>query len=259
MKLSLQNKIKKDIFIALFHLLKNGSSALKLIFNETHLYIQGMDKSHVCLFDIKISSSWFTSYEVLESDFKEISIDTNFFYTILSINQEHQTLVIHYSLEPEILNIDFINEQNLKGEFSRYFQMSLADLDIEQLHIPTVEYDAEFTVNSKKMSELISQLTLFGDTLDIKCSEETIDLIASGDIGKMLVNIPIDDLTEYGINEGEIIELSYSLNYIHKMCLTTKLATDVEFCISESYPMRIKYDLGEDSQIMFYLAPKIKD
>ena len=109
------------------------------------------------------------------------------------------------------------------------------------------------------MSELISQLTLFGDTLDIKCSEETIDLIASGDIGKMLVNIPIDDLTEYGINEGEIIELSYSLNYIHKMCLTTKLATDVEFCISESYPMRIKYDLGEDSQIMFYLAPKIKD
>ena len=87
MKLSLQNKIKKDIFIALFHLLKNGSSALKLIFNETHLYIQGMDKSHVCLFDIKISSSWFTSYEVLESDFKEISIDTNFFYTILSINQ----------------------------------------------------------------------------------------------------------------------------------------------------------------------------
>jgi len=259
MKLSILDKNKRDTFIALFQLLKNGSNTLKLIFNVDHLYIQGMDKSHVCLFDIKIAASWFASYEIVDSDSTEICIDTHSFYTIISIShsQEHQTLFIHYDADPENLNIDFVNENNLKGEFSRYFQMPLADLEMDLLHIPEVDYDAEFTVSSKKMSEIVSQLTLFGDTMDIKCSEEKIDLIASGVLGKMLVNIPIDDLTEYGINEGETIELSYSLNYIHKMCLTTKLSADVEFSISEACPMRIKYDLGNESYVTFYLAPKI--
>jgi proliferating cell nuclear antigen len=72
-----------------------------------------------------------------------------------------------------------------------------------------------------------------------------------------LVNIPIEDLAEYGINEGETVELAYSISYIHKMCATTKLATEMSFSISASYPMRIKYDLGNDSHVMFYLAPKI--
>jgi hypothetical protein len=48
------DKIKKDMFTALFQTLKNCTNIICLIFYEDHLYIQGMDKSHVCLFNIKI-------------------------------------------------------------------------------------------------------------------------------------------------------------------------------------------------------------
>jgi hypothetical protein len=37
----------------------------------------------------------------------------------------------------------------------------------------------------------------FGTDLNIKCSEERIDLVTDGIVGEMLVNIPIDDLNEY--------------------------------------------------------------
>jgi len=99
-------------------------------------------------------------------------------------------------------------------------------------------------------------MNTFGDDINIKCSDEGINLITTGVMGEMLVNIPIDDLSEYSINEGDDIDLNYSLVYIHKMCITNKLSSEIQFSISKEFPMKIKYDLGDNSIIEFYIAPK---
>ena len=259
MKLSIVDKPKKDIFISLFQLLKSCSSIINIIFNENDMYIQGMDKSHVCLFDIKILSEWFSKYEKPNNDTNSISIDSQFFHNIISMTQDHHSINIHYDLDPDSINIDLINEKNTKGDFNKYFKLPLADLEYDVLTIQNVDYDAEFSMNAKKINEVTAQLLIFGDVMNVKCSEEKIDLISTGMGGEMLVNIPIDDLSEYSIAEGDVIDLSYSLNYIHKMCLTTKLANEIEFSISAKYPMRIKYNLEHNSYITFYIAPKIMD
>ena len=102
-------------------------------------------------------------------------------------------------------------------------------------------------------------MSSFGDDINIKCTDQGIDLISNGVMGEMLVNVPIDDLSEYSINEGDDIDLNYSLVYIHKMCITNKLSTDVDFSLSNDMPMKIRYDLGDDSSIMFFIAPKMND
>ena len=150
-------------------------------------------------------------------------------------------------------------EPGFNNEFDKYFKISLVDYEHEELNIPVVDYDAEFSIAAKKICEITSQMLSFGSDISIKCSEEKIDLITNGITGEMLVNIPIDDLTEYSIVEGEIIDLKYSLNYITKMCLTNKLSTEIVFCISAEYPMKIMYDLGDDSSLIFFMAPKIDD
>jgi DNA polymerase III sliding clamp (beta) subunit (PCNA family) len=75
----------------------------------------------------------------------------------------------------------------------------------------------------------------------------------------MTVDIPIDDLSCYSIVEGEEILLTYSLGYINKMCITNKLSNDIEFYLGNDMPMKINYNLGDDSYIMFFIAPKIND
>ena len=261
MKLSIANKTKKDIFISLFQLLKNCSSIVNIIFNDDHLYIQGMDKSHVCLFDVKIFSSWFSSYEFDETDANKICVDTNIFHNVLSINQEHHTIIIHYEGDADSVNIDLVNgtQESKKGDFDKFFKLPLTEMDAELLGIPEVDYDAEFSIPAKKICEIASQLLLFGDTINVKCSEEKIDLRSSGVSGEMIVNIPIDDLSEFSISEGETIDLHYSLNYIQKMCLTTKLSSEIEFGLSGEFPMRIRYNLGDNSEVIFFIAPKIAD
>ena len=256
MKLSISEKSKKDIFISLFQLLKNSSSIVKIVFYDSYMYVQGMDKAHICLFDIKIYSDWFETYDSV-ADNSNICIDTHTFHNVLSMNQEQHSITIHYEDEadPESICIDLISK---KGDFNKYFKIPLVDLDTETLTIPIdVEYDAEFSINSKKIQEICSQLLIFGDIMQIICSEEKIDLISSGVNGEMLVKIPIDDLLEYSISEGEIIDISYSLNYIQKMCITNKLANEIEFSISGNIPMRIKYNLDSNSYVTFYIAPKI--
>jgi proliferating cell nuclear antigen PCNA len=250
------DKGKKDLFIALFQTLKNCSTLINTNFLKDKLHIQGMDKSHICLFDINITKEWFDNYELDNETY--MCFDTNTFHLIISTKNEGLSIIIH-STTDDHLNIDLASSENLKGEFNKYFKIPLCDYDYDEMMIPESEYDAEFSISSKKICEIISQMVLFGSDISVKCSEEKIDLVANGIAGEMLVNIPIEDLTEYSIIEDEIIELTYSLNYIHKMCITNKLSNEIEFSISSNCPMKIKYDLGDDSTLLFFIAPKITD
>ena len=256
MKVIISNKHKKELFVALFQTLKNCSSLINVNFKKDVLYIQGMDKSHVCLFNVNIQKKWFDEYDVEEDN--NICIDSNTFYLIISTKNEGLSIAIRNETEDN-LNVDLFTNETTKGEFNKYFKIPLAEFDHEVMDIPTTEYDAEFSISAKKICDIVSQMIMFGSDINIRCSEEKIDLITNGVTGEMLVNIPIDDLNEYSIVEGETINLIYSLNYINKMCLTNKLTNEIQFSISADFPMKIKYDLGDDSSIVFFIAPKIAD
>ena len=258
MKLFLENKAKKEIFIALFQTLKNCSSLIHLIFNQESLFIQGMDKSHVCMFEVKITNSWFDSYDFSSENDVILCLDSQIFSSVLNLANDHYSIQIYQDVEEQDeMHIDLVKIEGVSGEFSKYFKIPLTDSDYEYITYPTIDYDAEFSISSKKICEITNQMLLFGTDIAIQCSEEKINLITNGISGEMSVNIPIDDLKEYSIAEGEVLDLKYSLTYISKMCLTNKLSPVVDFSIGAEFPMRIHYDLGEESSMTFFIAPKI--
>jgi proliferating cell nuclear antigen len=265
-----------EMFVALFQLLKNWGSYLNLHFEKTHLYIQSMDKSHICLSSITISSNWFSSYHI--EDTTNISLDSTNFAIMMSYALKHTKMEIKFEddVEPDKLFINLSSNtesafvepttkskskkiKEVQNKFDHFFELGLIDVEQDTLGIPDVEYDVEFTMKSENFVELIGELMVFGSNLNIICSEEVLEFNASGDTGKLKVNIPIDDLNEYAIGEGDAIDISYSLNHIGKMCLSNKLGQNVSLSISSEYPMAIKYDLGDDSSVAFYIAPKISD
>ena len=256
MKLVVSDKLKKDIFLALFQILKGCTSLVTLFFNDDHVYVQGMDKAHICLFDMKITQEWFEHYEINAGDMKDISIDTTTFHTILSMVKDDQSITIFYQGTGDKLDIELTSLSKLN--YDKYFSIPLADLENDLLNVPDTDYDAEFSINSKKLCEITGQMITFGSNIRINCGEEKIALSTQGVLGDMLVTIPLDDLNEYSIAEDETIDLLYSLSFLHKMCLTTRLSVNINVSISKDYPMKIAYDLGDNSQLLFYLAPKIE-
>jgi len=255
MDITISDKKKKDLFISLFHLLKSSSSNINASFNENNLHIQGMDKSHVCLFDVNFKNSWFNNYEVNEKT--ELCFDTNIFYSMISTKGEDQSLSIK-KINDDSLSIELISGEK-KGDYNKFFTMPLLEYEYDEMNIPETDYDAELSLPSKKVTDMLSQLSNFGDDIIINCSDDFVDFKTKGTSGEMRVNIPVDDMSSYSVIEGEEINLTYSLLYISKMCITNKLSADIDFSLSNECPMKIRYDLGDESSLMFYIAPKMSD
>lgn len=261
MHLSIKSKGKKDLFCSIFGQLKNFTSLINLMFHDDHMYVQGMDKSHICLFEIKLTSNWFDSYQLESSDMKNVAVNVGIFHKIISSVSLDELINIFYKGESDELLVEMnVLQPNGSEKNNVTYKIPLCEYDIDLLNIPeTTEYDAEITFNSKKICTITDNMMSFGDTINIVCDDETVKFVIKGALAEMTVNIPTEDLVEYSVNEGETINLLYSLAYFNKLCLSNKLSENVEICIGNETPMKIKYDLGDDSNIVFYLAPKMDE
>jgi len=266
MKLLIKTKEKKAIFISIFQQLRLFTKTLCIFFHSDHIYIQGMDASHVCLYESKLVAEWFEEYVKNDSDYGMICINPNILSSVLSMSEDDYSIEFQYEGEPESLDINICKiskvskmdktEKEKGWEYDKQFTVPLIEYECELMTIPDSDYDTQFCLPAKKIHELTSQLCIFGDELKIHVSEEEISLGTSGDSGEMKVNIHIDDILEFTINEGEVYDLSFSLQYVHTYCLTPKLTKEVQFSLTKDYPLRIKYS-WDNNYIMFFIAPKL--
>jgi proliferating cell nuclear antigen len=254
---------KADIFTGLFQHIKAFTEQVNVMFEKERMYIQTMDGSHVSIIEMDLPATWFDTYEHKSDSTITLGINSTVLYRVLNAREKTQTIHIEYSdANSDKLMVHFTSEN--KVEFDKHFELPLIDLEHELMGIPQIEHQAEFTISSPHFSSIINQLQMFGDTMDIECNEDRIMLNShSQDHGKMFVEIKIDDLTTFIIDEGGSLNLSFSLQYLHNICLYNKLAKEIEIKISEAYPIQIIYDLGGETdrtaKIKFYLAPKIQD
>ena len=235
MKLVLTSKnAHTPLFVSIFQVLKNCLTHVALEFKESHMYIQGMDKSHVCLFDILLPKEWFNEYTREPGDSDTIGIFTSIFSTILSSNHGDHDIDFQYKGDPDQVDIHLLKNSQKNG-----FKLGSS---------------GDFNCFYK-----LSRMGLFGETIRFTCKEDSIDITSQGENGEMTVEIPMDHLKEYSVIEGETIEVTYSLSYLNKMIVSTKLSNTIDFFISKETPMKVRYDLGEGGHMVFYLAPKVED
>jgi len=259
MRLTIENKLKQEIFVSIFQLLKNWSSHINMHFKPDKLYIQSMDKTHTCLAEIEIQCKWFSSYDCKNNS--KLSLDSSHFAILMNYALKHDTIEFNFDsdVNNDKLFISFLNAKEKSGSFDHFFELNLFEVEEDVLSIPIRDYEVDFTINSKKFSDVLSELNTFGQDLNIKCNETVVELNASGDSAKLKVNIPIDDLNEYAIAEGDELNISFSLNNLCKMCCSTKLGATIDVCLSNDFPMVLKYNLGDDSKVAFYISPNITD
>ena len=266
MKLVIRSPKKLTQFIHLFQFLKNCSENLVLMFQEEQLYIQGMDNSHICLYECILNKLWFDEYENNKS--QTICFNSVYFDTILSTSTEYQDLFLYIEEEeePSHINIDLINKVDIKDpknkSCSQYFKLNLLDITNDMLEIndSTTQYILEFNMEADVFSKIASKMLSFDSSVMFDCSDkgDRFHLLTSNtSIGDMKVDM--SEVTEYSISENEDMTVSFSLSYIYKMCISTKLSKQIEFYLSREAPMKIKYDLGDNSQLLFFMAPKTLD
>jgi proliferating cell nuclear antigen len=258
MKINITNLVKSDVFSAVFQNMKVFAENVNIMLDEERMFIQAMDSGHVSVIELNIPAVWFDKYEVANNT--TIGINSLILSKILSTRDKSQHIELEYDDNGEDrMTIRFVSDD--KSIFDKTFEVPLVDLDSEMMTIPAVEYNAEFSLPSANFASLVNQLKLFGETMDIDCSEENIALYSdSQDCGKMSAKISIEDLTSFAIDEGEHLNMSFSLAHLHSIAQFNKLAKEVELKLKHNHPIQVVYNLGgEDTTLRFYLAPKIGD
>lgn len=256
MKLEIKDKKKSETFINIFNGLKSFTDRINLMFMPDKLHIQGMDASHICVYELFINKEWFSFWEVTQNETFGIIL-SSFNKVLHTCNSDKQNIIIHNNDLSDKISIEFISED--KGIFNKYFEMPLMDIDEDLLNIPECDYEVDITMDSKRFKTLTDELSHFSDTINIQCNEAEFAVEAIGDEGTMRVVISMDDIDSYTVIENEIIEISFGIRYINQICQFHKLTNICTIHISRGLPIQIKYIIDEDSMMRFYLAPKIDD
>jgi len=258
MELVLSPSPKADVFAAVFQHIRLFCDNVNLTFEPERLYMQCMDNAHVSILELYLPAAWFDRYETSGAT---VGLNATYLYRILAAREKEQQ--IHLVANADILHVHLTSaedEKKTKTNFDKHFELPLMELDHDTMDIPEIEYTAELSIPSAHFASIVNQLKMFGDTMEIQCSEDRIVLASnSQEQGKMCVEISIDDVSAFAIDEGSDLHLSFSLGYLHNICMYNKMAKEVELKFSETYPMQVAYLLGQEAKLIFYLAPKIAD
>jgi len=261
MKLVITEPTKVKAFATIFRQLKNIVADVNIDLNYDTMYIQGMGDSQVCLFELLIQKDWFTEYEVNKSFV--MGLHCEFMFKMLNCLEDGQKITMYMKEDADKLSVDFESIGENKT-IRKCFKMPLMNIDSDHLNIPEKEYQTDISIMSDEFSDLISQLSIFGEELRINC-KKTVDLTSKGDMGQMTASIEEENIVEYAIEEEAIVNVCVSLNLIEKMCGFSKISEVAYLHCSNGSPVKLHYSLdGEDSidsinYVRFFIAPRIED
>jgi proliferating cell nuclear antigen len=261
MNISITDIGKAELFAIIFQHIRVFTENINIIFKSDQMYIQFMDSAHISIIEIVLPKDWFDQYELSGHQNLTLGVNSTILFRILNSREKTQAIHIQYDKsDSDKLHIKFLSEN--KNEFNKYFDVQLLDLDSELLEIPEMEHSAEFTLSASHFSNIIAQLKVFGDAMEILCTEDKIILYSQcQESGKMSVEINIDELTSFSINEGEQVKSSFGLTFLNNICLYNKIAKEIEIKITEHKPLKMVYVITGhvDAKMTFYLAPKFEE
>lgn len=285
----INNVRKANIFCEILKKLKTFTESITLMVNDERVFIQGMDASHITIFEVTLQKKWFTLLQVSGGENKEFSMNTTILSKVLAIKTEHQTLRFYNTNDTmDKLSIDMCSNNN--DEYDKFFEVPLVDLDTELMSIPHTEYDATIQMKSKHFKTIIDGFCQFEfNDVTIECLENTVYFKTDSSEGTMKTQIQDEQLLTYAVIEDSQVVNHFNLNFLSKMCQFIKISDTVLVQQSKGIPIEIRYsiednendiipnenvndndttqksdvdtcdesDISEQNYLRFYLAPSI--
>lgn len=250
----IKDKVKRNLFTQMIQSIAMFSNETSFQFEMDRLYIQGMDYSHVMLFEIDLQKKWFNQYIIDKPSC--ISLSLKFLSKILNMKWDDHIVSLEHKDNTEEVNIAMKSNTT----FTSMFTLPLYDIDHETMTIPDSKHQCLFQSNSLEMKKIMNQLSLFSDTVKITISNDKIEFESiSEDLGKNKIKIPKKLCDELTLENGKSFHSEFNLMFLQK-CLSHYFTPKVQFYLTDENPLQMKFTLDDNiSNIRFFLAPKVED
>jgi proliferating cell nuclear antigen len=230
--------------------LKDFLPQAQFLISEEGLRIRGMDVNHVGFVDYFLSAKDCEKYRAPTSSVMGIS--TAVLCKVLATAGTADRLSL--TQEGESLRLAFSGE----GRTSK-FELPTLEIEADTVELPSMEYGAIVRAKGSDFAGAIRDLSLFGDSIQLRLDEEGFHMNAEGDVGKGSMTLEPTDDREMTL-ESDMVEMGYGLKYLQqivKSCCT--LSATLELAFDPSHPLRMSTHFGKESHFIAYLAPKIRE
>lgn len=239
---------KQNVFKILLENISDINNQINFTLHKSHIYIQGMDPSHVCLFELKLADKWFREYKVESS--VTVGVDLNVVNKIISCCGKSQSLQFQTEENEDKISINLIDGNG--RDIDKRFETTIYDFDVELLQITDIDSDIDISINSHLLSSLVEQIAVFGDTIRFECKDDGITLISKENKlnTEMNCKIDIDKISNYSTTDEDVVN-EYSILYYTKLCKYAKLMSkdgNVDIQIATDVPLIMKYNLSGECE-----------
>lgn len=252
------NEQKKcDIFNITFKNLKVFTETINIVVTKDEFHLQGMDSSHVCLYEFIFKKEWFNKWEVEED--LSFGLNTESIEKILNTYASGQSIcLLVEDEEVEKVFFELLKTENNEKSPEKYFSTYCINIDGDLMEIPSSEYGFELTFKSDEFKSYIDQLSKFGEVINFVCVDNKISMIAKSIQDECKFELSEDDFVEIKQNTEEI-NYSYSVKYITDICKFNKLSETITLKFSDEIPLLLKYNIDENISVDFHLAPYVDE
>ena len=226
--------------------------------DETGIKMIAMDSSRTVLVHLKLQADKFESYVCKEKKVLGISM-INLFRVIKTMNN-NDTLTLF--LEKEKDSVLGIKIENSEKNTTSTFHLNLMDLHVDNIQIPSVEFESVITMPSTDFQKIIRDMHNYADLIDIKSVEDHLIFSCKGDFCSQETII---GETQTGMNfaknkkPDEIIQGEFALKHLVLFGKCTNLCNSIQMFLKNDYPLVIKYTVASLGEIKLCLAPSCSE
>lgn len=226
--------------------------------DETGIKMIAMDSSRTVLVHLKLQADKFESYVCKEKKVLGISM-INLFRVIKTMNN-NDTLTLF--LEKEKDSVLGIKIENSEKNTTSTFYLNLMDLHVDNIQIPSVEFESVITMPSTDFQKIIRDMHNYADLIDIKSVEDHLIFSCKGDFCSQETII---GETQTGMNfaknkkPDEIIQGEFALKHLVLFGKCTNLCNSIQMFLKNDYPLVIKYTVASLGEIKLCLAPSCNE
>ncbi len=235
--------------------LKESISIISELVNEARINVTpdaieiiAMDPANVAMVIFKLLSSAFVDYDVKKAE--EIGINLSNLKQVLKRVTPNETMTLETAENRLKVTID--------NNTRRIFSIPLIDLEEKVQKIPELSFAAHIKTNSIILSNAIDDADIVAESVSFIVEPKKFTISAEGDLSKAQIEIKQSENTKVEL-KGDKAKARYSIEYLKKMIMASKLSDNVAISFSNDYPLRLEYAEVDKLMMAFILAPRIEN
>jgi len=209
-----------------------------------------MDPANVAMVIYKLLSSCFVEYNI-EGE-SELCVNLNNLKQILRRAKSNDTLTLEVGVDNKLHVI-------MKSNTTRKFSLPIIEMEDKEQKVPELTFPVIIETDTALITDAIEDVSVVSESMSLVCEPTKLTIKGEGDISKAQVEIPGDETTVITNDDSDPVKSKYSVEYLKKMMMGSKLTDKVKLLFDKDYPLKIDFTEVDKVQLSFILAPRVEN